>query len=98
MDQLMCRCFPNKVDTRHSADKPYMTLVLWRPFNVNKAVGSTNVPAWVIGDNVKKVCFYIAQYPVRWPLKVLYTFPPCTDLFILTQLESEKNENVSAFF
>ena len=25
IDQLMCRCFPNKVVTRHSADKPWVT-------------------------------------------------------------------------
>ena len=25
IDQLMCQCFPNKVVTRHSADKPWMT-------------------------------------------------------------------------
>ena len=24
-DQLMCQCFPNKVVTRHSADKPWVT-------------------------------------------------------------------------
>ena len=25
IDQLMCQCFPNKVVTRHSADKPWVT-------------------------------------------------------------------------
>ena len=25
IDQLVCRCFPNKVVTRHSADKPWVT-------------------------------------------------------------------------
>ena len=25
IDQIMCQCFPNKVVTRHSADKPWVT-------------------------------------------------------------------------
>ena len=27
-----------------------------------------------------KVCFYIAQYPVRWTRQNAYTFPPLADL------------------